>query len=207
MKKIKLIIPICLAVIMLLAVLLILFVFNGNNKIINQQSPQIIYNMVTVDVAEDIKTVDMDKRIKEILDLSYKYYLLSSGNVEVNKNKSITKGLKKYNSVTLDGIKNEDDINKLVEDLFVKAFISSKLTELYENKNYIMEDDILYLNIKSPLCSVGYDLSKMVYSYQVLNNVVYVAFSENGRKKFEFQLFNEDGKYKVSAPFYDCRFG
>lgn len=114
---------------------------------------------------------------------------------------------KKYDLVTLDGIRNEDDINKLIDNLFVKAFVSNKKEELYKDKDYIVEDNKLYLNIKAPLCSVRYDLAKMTYTYRVINNAVYVTFSKDGKVQFEFQLFNEDGKYKVSAPFYDCRFG
>lgn len=91
MKKIKIIIPICLAVIILLAIVLY-FVFNHDTS--NNTSKQNSQSS-NINVADDIKKIDMDKRIKEILNLSYKYYLLSSGNVEVNKDKSITKGSKK----------------------------------------------------------------------------------------------------------------
>ena len=211
MKNKKIIIPIVLIIIILLAVLLICLISrkdpNTPNNNINIQPNNNTYSHVDVNVAEDVKKRDMDKLIQEVMDKSYKYYLLSSGNVKLDKNKTINKGLKKYYLVLLDGINSKEDIDKLIEDLFVNSFVSIKKEELYKDKDYITENGKLYLNIKSPLCSVSYDLTKMTYSYRVLNNLVYVAFSENGSRKFEFQIFNEDGKYKVSAPFYDCRFG
>ena len=77
MRNKKIIIPIILIVIILLAVLLSYFVFNRNNFNNSNLLPgNNIYNISTIDVAEDIKTTDIDKIIKEIIDASYKYYLL-----------------------------------------------------------------------------------------------------------------------------------
>ena len=195
LKRIKRFIPMFL----ILIILIILTV-----KYINYNKETSNVNEIDYFNDADGSIESIDKRIEELIALSYKYYILSRGSIDLG-NDEINFGEDKYSLILLEGINSIADIDNLINDLFTATFVSKYHDDLFKSRSYLEYKDNLYINNKFDICEIDYDLTKAIVTNKTIDDILYVEFNFDDMIYYEFQLFNEDGVYKVTAPFYDCK--
>jgi len=192
-NKIKLLIPIVLIIIIIVILITKFIKFNNSKSSIDVEKP--LDNEVSL--SQD--------RINEVVDKSYKYYLLKEGNITVLDDDVIIQDNKKYKRVLLDGINSINDIDNLINNLFVDKFVAVNRNDIFNNRNYIDKDNKLYLEENYSQCNVDYDLTKAKTTYGKFNDVIYLEFNFDDIRYLEFQLHNDNGTYKVAGSFYQCK--
>ena len=191
MKK-KLLIPIILIV--------IIVIFLGIKAFRNY------YQIKQTQKKEDDIKENLNNRINELIDKSYKYYLLKEGTIELDQYEFLVFGNTQYNLVKLDGIKSTDQIEELINDIFTQSFTDIRREDVYESREYINKFDNLYVNNQFDTCEVSYDLKNATFTIKDGDDVKYIEFEINEQKYLEFELYDENGTYKISTPFYECRY-
>ena len=142
MKKKYIVIALLLVLIILVFGLVYIFIFKDSPK-------------------KDIKQIQ--SKMEEFLDLSYQYYLISEGPLEVGEG-TIKLNDKTYYYVTNENFSNTEDIVALVNKLIYDKYSLLYIDKVYSNREFINTSKGLYVYFKNEPCKVSYNLENEDYN-------------------------------------------
>lgn len=160
----------------------------------------LLYNNIYVDSSDD----DIETRIKEIMDDSYKFYLLLNGNLPITEqtiqyeNDDI-----RYNLVNIEGINSTSDINVLINSLFSKNARTGKFNEFISTgRNFVSNDNGLYVNFdKEDICDLSQYGDIFDYIYKKVDDTSIIVSTVLGDTML---VYEEDNWYLLYDNIYIC---
>ena len=146
---------------------------------------------------KDIKQIE--NQIEEFLDLSYQYYLISEGPLEIGEG-TIKLDDKVYYYVTNENFSSTNDIIKLTNKLISSKYSSLYIDKVYFNREFINTSSGLYVYFKTDPCSITYDLYDEKYDLTKQKDDEYaINYDSVG-----VTIVKEDGNWLLNTPLYFC---
>ncbi len=178
MKKKYIVIALLLVLIILVFGLVYIFIFKDSPK-------------------KDIKQIQ--SKMEEFLDLSYQYYLISEGPLEVGEG-TIKLNDKTYYYVTNENFSNTEDIVALVNKLIYDKYSLLYIDKVYSNREFINTSKGLYVYFKNEPCKVSYNLENEDYNiYMQVEDEYSINYDSVG-----VTAIHDDNSWFLSSPLYFC---
>ena len=173
---------IIIAVIIVFIMLGIVYVLFGNSNLQNNSVESKIEN-----------------KMEEFLDLSYKYYLISEGPLEVGEG-TINVDDKVYYYVTNKNFTKLTDIETLIKSLFPSSYQMTYIEKIYKNLEFIESEAGLYVHFINEPCKINYSLDNEDYELTKHDENSYnINFSSVG-----VYTYYEDDDWYLNSPLYFC---
>lgn len=184
-KKKKILIPILIILIILLVGIILFVTFYKK------------------DTKKDLKYDDetIRKRIIELIDNSYTYYLLKEGFIPLGEGK-IEKDNEVYYVINDKKIKKLSNIINLINDTFTETASFNRYNELFEKQKFVEVNNHVYVKLSDQKCKLTYEIDKDKFKYSInSSDNLSIWFYENS---IEFTAYYNEGKWKLRMPIYDC---
>jgi len=139
-------------------------------------------------------------QIIELLDNSYKYYLLKEGHINLGEDVISING-EDYYLVNEEWLKNFKDINDLVFNTFSKVRAIDLYNDIVEKQEMTIIDNELYIKLSKESCNLDYQINNRDFSYTIEDGALLIDL-----KYLKIYAYEEEGKWKLDVNPYDCQF-
>ena len=162
-------------ILLLIIVLVIMFSYFASNNNNNENNSNNKTNDPTMD------------RVIELIDNSYKYYLLKEGLIDLGED-TFDDGERIYVSENVEWIKELSDIQDIILDTFTRELKIDLYTNLNEKQKFIELDNVIYVSLSEESCKINYNVDKENMTYKIredgsmvidLGDVKAYAYKEN----------------------------
>lgn len=159
----------------------------------------IVYIVLNKDnLQNNIVESKIEQRIEEFLDLSYQYYLIAEGPLEVGEGTINVDG-KIFYYVTNKKFTKLADIDTIINSLFLPDYRMTYIEKIYKNREYIESEAGLYVHFINEPCKVDYNLDEEKYELTKKDENSYVInFSSIGVYTYY------DDEWFLNSPLYFC---
>lgn len=162
-----------------------------------------IYLLINKTGQDENKINSMDKRIDEIVNDAYIYYLLANGQIPTDTSSVEVEGVT-YEYVNIEKIKKIEDINNLVASLFIEDERQYRESKIFNGRSFLELEDGLYVNYdKEDICDITNIENPKSYTYEKAGNDRYriiTNFGDNNVLKENDNLYIQSDVFKCDRP-------
>jgi len=161
----------------------------------------IVLILIVVNINEKSNVNDnlIQERINEIIDNSYKYYLLKEGHITLGNDIIVKDGIT-YRIIEEEWLTKIDDIVNIIEDTFIKSREYNFYNGIFDKHKIIEQDGNLYINLSEENCEVDFEINKSNITFEKKDNdTILIDFDV-----YRIYSYYEDGKWKLSNNIYVC---
>lgn len=148
---------------------------------------------------EELNEKDYKEEIATLLENSYNLSLFAYGKLEY-EDSIITIKDKQYKQIKNDSIKTINELNNLLENVYVPERLELFYETLYSKKEFVEIENKIYVNDKEESCDIGdnYDFTSFNISLQTDENLI-IDIDE-----FSYYVYIRDNKLYLSDDVYKC---
>lgn len=139
------------------------------------------------------------EKITQLLKDSYQYSLyalgdltLSDAYVEIND--------KKYYHIENDDIKNINELNDLINKIYIEDSFNTAFEQLHSKKEFLVFDDKFVVSNNEDTCNIGTDYNFEVF--EIINETEEELIMNFNQK--EYKIYLKDGNYYLDDIIFKC---
>lgn len=138
-------------------------------------------------------------KISELLENSFTLSLFAYGNLELEDSVA-TVDEKTYNLIKNSKIKSLNELNSLLEEVYVPEQYNIFYDELYAKKEFIGIDNKIYVNDNNQSCDIGTDYDFTNFNItKTTDEYIIIQYEE-----FSSHIFIKDGKLYLDDYIFRC---
>ena len=159
-----------------------------------------IYMLINKTGQDENKINSMDKRIDEIVNDAYIYYLLANGQIPTDTSSVEVEGVT-YEYVNIEKIKKIEDINNLVASLFIEDERQYRESKIFNGRSFLELEDGLYVNYdKEDICDITNIENPKSYTYEKAGNDRYRIITNFG----DNNVLKENDNWYIQSDVFKC---
>lgn len=159
-----------------------------------------IYLLINKTGQDENKINSMDKRIDEIVNDAYIYYLLANGQIPTDTSSVEVEGVT-YEYVNIEKIKKIEDINNLVASLFIEDERQYRESKIFNRRSFLELEDGLYVNYdKEDICDITNIENPKSYTYEKAGNDRYRIITNFG----DNNVLKENDNWYIQSDVFKC---
>ena len=159
-----------------------------------------IYLLINKTGQDENKINSMDKRIDEIVNDAYIYYLLANGQIPTDTSSVEVEGVT-YEYVNIEKIKKIEDINNLVASLFIEDERQYRESKIFNGRSFLELEDGLYVNYDTEdICDITNIENPKSYTYEKAGNDRYRIITNFG----DNNVLKENDNWYIQSDVFKC---